>query len=336
LTKRYTNPSSDIISVLAGLHDADGVFSDFVAAIDTTIRNGRSIAVRRKAVKAALAMTSGAYSTGLVSYFTHRDLFPALMKLAQDSETATQILESFVLLGLLANYNKFEIQNPYRLRLDDFVNDITIRKIVGCVGSTCVSARDKYIAVQEDLPEGWSIGGTLAWVGLGALAPGSRPTTPTLTAEEAKTRFAALPGPEATLLLSTYDFANANKLFCFNLVTLPAKGKGDSSPINSFLSLTSYMFQHAHRSSRSSYYAYINLFIIQILIEDQVLAKRICSDESKMVVRLCRQRQPFLPLVRSERVLAAVIIDIMIDGINHNLRRRLDVELYMYELSLMP
>lgn len=42
LTKKYTNPSSDIISVLAGLHDADAVMTDFIATLDTVIRNGRS------------------------------------------------------------------------------------------------------------------------------------------------------------------------------------------------------------------------------------------------------------------------------------------------------
>ena len=36
--------------------------------------------IRLKAIKTAIAMTSGAYKTSLVSYFTHRDLFPALMK----------------------------------------------------------------------------------------------------------------------------------------------------------------------------------------------------------------------------------------------------------------
>ncbi len=42
LNKRYTNPSSDIISVLAGLHDADAVFSDFVLALDIVIRSSRN------------------------------------------------------------------------------------------------------------------------------------------------------------------------------------------------------------------------------------------------------------------------------------------------------
>lgn len=97
-----------------------------------------------------------------------------------------------MLLGLLVNYNKFEFANPYRMRLDDFVNDAAIRKVAQSVGTACRVARDKYIAIQDDLPEGWNLGSTLAYVGLGALAPGSRPSTPVLTADEAKARFNAL------------------------------------------------------------------------------------------------------------------------------------------------
>lgn len=141
------------------------------------------------------------------------------------------------------------------------------------------------------------------------------------------------PGPEAAILLSAYDFANANKLFCFNLINLPAASKTDITPFSAFLSLTSYLFQHAHRSARTALYSHVNLYILQIVIEDPALAKRICSEESKTPVRLCRQRQPYLPVVRTERVLAAYILDIMIDGINHNLRRRLDTEYYMYDLN---
>jgi hypothetical protein len=143
------------------------------------------------------------------------------------------------------------------------------------------------------------------------------------------TKLCHRPGPEACVLLTTYDFANANKLFCFNLVTLPAESKGDSTPLSSFLSLTSYLFQHAHRSSRNAQYTCLCLFIIQIIVEDQILAKRICSETSNTSVRLCRQRQPYLPVVRGDRVLVTVLMDILIDGINHNLRKRLDTEFYM-------
>lgn len=54
-----------------------------------------------------------------------------------------------------------------------------------------------------------------------------------------------------------------------------------------------------------------------------------------MAVRLCRQRQPYLPLVAAERTLAASILDTMTDGITHNLRRRLDVSLYILNIQVM-
>lgn len=86
---------------------------------------------------------------------------------------------------------------------------------------------------------------------------------------------------------------------------------------------------------RTSFYSHLNLLVIRLLIEDQILCKKICSPESKTSVRLCRQRQPFLPLIRSERVLAASILDIMIDALNHNLRRRLDADLYVLSIGII-
>ena len=129
------------------------------------------------------------------------------------------------------------------------------------------------------------------------------------------------------VLLATYDFTHANKLFCFNLVTLPPE-KGEEQAFASFISLTSYLLQHAHLSPRATQYSHLNLMVFRLLIEDQVLCKRICSDESKTSIRLCRQRSPYLPLVQGERVMATAVLDTMIDAINHNLRRRLDVGLY--------
>jgi hypothetical protein len=67
-----------------------------------------------------------------------------------------------------------------------------MKKIILCIGATCASARDKYVAVLDDVPEGWSLGGTLAYVGLGALALGQRPSAPALTLEEQKVKFSAL------------------------------------------------------------------------------------------------------------------------------------------------
>ncbi|KAI1869328.1 uncharacterized protein JN550_005958 [Neoarthrinium moseri] len=329
LPKKYTNPSSDIIAVLAGLDQVDHIFTEFVAALDAIIRNGDSLDLRQRAVEVVLAITSGAYQTSLLTYFIHRDLFPAIMKFIQDSDTPSRVLEPFTLLGLLANYNKFEFQNPYQLRLNDFVNEAAIQKVIKCVGMTCRHLRNQYINIQEDLPEGWTLANTLGMLKLGAFAPGAKASQkkPVYDAEVAKQLFAKLPGEDAAVLLGSYDFTHANKLFCFNLVSLPAD-KGEEQPISSLISLTSYLLQHAFLSNRATNYAHLSLMIFRLLIEDQVLCKRICSEESKVAVRLCRQRQPYLPMVRGERIIATSILDTMVDGINHNLRRRLDVSLY--------
>ncbi len=135
------------------------------------------------------------------------------------------------------------------------------------------------------------------------------------------------PREQAAVLLATYDFIHANKMFCFNFITLPAE-EGKEPPFASFISLTSYLLQHAYLSQRATLYSHLSLMIFRLLIEDPVLCKRMCSEETKTTVRLCRQRSPYLPLVQGERVVATAVLDTMIDAINHNLRRRLDVGLY--------
>ncbi|RHZ72198.1 hypothetical protein CDV55_107052 [Aspergillus turcosus] len=335
LKKKYTNPSSDVITVLAGLDEVDHVISNLVAVLDGIIRNGSSFDIRVKAIRVAIALTTGAYKTSLVSYFTHRDLFPSLMKFVHESTAPIQIFEPFLLLGLLANYNKFEFQNPYQLRLDDFVNESSIQKIVEGVGLSCAALRNGYIAVQDDAPEGWTFSSTLVFFGLGRLAPGARNKPQAPTAEEAKEMFAALPPPEAAILLATYDFANANKLFGYHLINSVSEKESEESPFASFLSVTSYLLQHAYRSPRVAHYAELNLFTLRILSEDSSLCKQLCSDGEKRKVRLCRQRQPYLPLVTGDRILATVIFDIMIDTISHNLRRRLDANIYSHTIAIL-
>jgi len=42
LSKKYTNPSSDIIEVLAGLDNVDPVFTDLVTTLDNAMKSGKS------------------------------------------------------------------------------------------------------------------------------------------------------------------------------------------------------------------------------------------------------------------------------------------------------
>ncbi|KAM3483634.1 hypothetical protein MY8738_002944 [Beauveria namnaoensis] len=335
LTKRYAHPSSANIAILAGLDRIDLVFTDFVTTLENAIRAGDNLEIRHKAIVVLLAITAGAYQTTLLTYMIQRDLFPAVIKFIQDTQSPAMVLEPLILLSLLANYNKFEFQNPYQLRLNDFINEGAITTIVTCIGAACQVLRADYINVQDDLPEGWTVSNALGMLGLGAIVPGPKQEKkPVYDADTAKQMFTKLPKERAAMLLAAYDFSHANKLFCTNFVTITSE-KGVEQPMAAYLSLTSYLLQHAHLSHRSTYYAHLNLMVFRLLIEDQATCKILCSDESKMVVRLCRHRPPFLPLVKGERVLACSLLDTMIDGINHNLRKRLDVSLYTLCLGIL-
>lgn len=104
-------------------------------------------------------------------------------------ESPLQASQPFLLTGLLANYNKFESHNQYRMRLADFVNEETMTKVVQSISWTTTVLRERYIAIQDDTPAGWSIGGTLSYVGLGSLA-GAKPAALVLTEDQQKELFA--------------------------------------------------------------------------------------------------------------------------------------------------
>ncbi|THW81752.1 DUF1741-domain-containing protein [Aureobasidium pullulans] len=88
-----------------------------------------------------------------------------------------------------------------------------------------------------------------------------------------------------------------------------------------------------HDEARATQYAHITLFTIQNMVEDLEIAKKLC--ETTVPLRLSRQRPPQLPVIATDRTLAANIIDMMIDCINHNLRKKLDVELYMLNVGIL-
>ena len=114
-------------------------------------------------------------------------------KYIQDIDDPAKAFEPFTLLGLLANYNKFEFLNPYRLRLEDFVNEAVIEKIATGLAATCTSIQQSYIGVIDDMPPdtSWSLAKTLSYIGLGVLAP-IKAINPIAVSEDHKERFGVL------------------------------------------------------------------------------------------------------------------------------------------------
>ena len=60
LSKKYTNPSFDVIAILAGLDEVDNRVSDLVNGIDNLVRNGSSSESSGRCEEASLTSSSSA------------------------------------------------------------------------------------------------------------------------------------------------------------------------------------------------------------------------------------------------------------------------------------
>lgn len=72
------------------------------------------------------------------------------------------------------------------------MNENIIKRIIELLGITCSSARDRYIEIQDDSPEEWSLSNTLTYLGLGGLNFNKKQIPRTIDEETAKRRFAQL------------------------------------------------------------------------------------------------------------------------------------------------
>ena len=124
----------------------------------------------------------------------------------------------------------------------------------------------------------------------------------------------------------SYEFSHANKAFSLSFIRAKP---GTETPFGLFLSLTSYLTTQQSRSLRATLYSRLALLTLRNLIDDSSLMALMQHEDTKSRIRICRQRQPFLPAVSGERKLVEGILDVCISGIDHNLRRRLDVEFYV-------
>ena len=224
-----------------------------------------------------------------------------------------------------------------------------MQKIIECVGTVSKSSRETYIAIQGDHVEGLLggvskiVGGYVPFglatrLGLGGSKTPTPPPVEDIDEALGKLHKSILngsncrPDPDTSILLMSYEFCHTNKVFA--LVFIRSKSaSGTETPFGLFLSLASYLTTQQSRSLRATLYARLALLNIRNLIDDPSLMALLVHDDTKSQIRICRQRQPFLPTVLKERKLIEGILDVCIGGIDHNLRRRLDIEFYKSNYS---
>ncbi|CAI2167123.1 6512_t:CDS:10 [Funneliformis geosporum] len=358
-SKRFNNFCFEIITLLTGLNNADTVFPQFVDTIKCLMNDGETAEVKYEALRLAIVVVCGNSNinqNSLNGYFMKDDIFDPLIKIILAPETSHVAYEAIMLLDILANYNKHESKNPYLIKLINIKNEAVFEKIMNVLATTCVKCRSKYIAIQDDDEANkyfvsslaTYVGSILSWTGNG--------TKKLSNVSDPELAFVRLPSANISILLVFYDLVNNNKRFVDHLaksiIKFPISAESkvnerDSTTITSsieiirdgpyfcdFLSISSYLLQH-NRTNRTASYANIILLILVILVEDSTFNKVICEDERRFVVRLCRQRPPLLQNAKFPRPLVGVILDVVIGFINHNLRRKLQTDLYSMALGVI-
>ncbi|KAF9920514.1 hypothetical protein BGZ65_011199, partial [Modicella reniformis] len=187
--------------------------------------------------------------------------------------------------------------------------------------------------------------------------------------------FALLPDGRVTVLLIFYDLIYTNKRFrqvFLNYSTAQSSpttsqkngsngsaeqqlgSETNETGLGAFLSLASYLLQH-NRTHRSSPYTHLCLVILQILVEDPATYPYLCNIpqsqdgpsilastaggintvNSMVTVRLCRQRQPVLPKVKQARPMAAVLMDVILGFLKHNMKKKLQTDCFRFAIAII-
>lgn len=344
-SKKFRSPSSDLITVFAGLAAIDEVFFNLLDHLSFIIKRRVSkedsvapflLGIQVNSIRAATIAAGGAYQTSLASYFINRDIFASIMAFIDMDGVEDYIGDAFSLIGILASYDKLEAQNPYHTRLSDFVDHQSMTKSIQASGHVWEMCWDAYtrpagLSVQTPTVSQVAYKSIASWVGLGQADASSGSGGNNMPLEI------------ISLTLATYEFINANNVFARLLLETPATDakvfKSAYPPFVNFLSLSTYLFQNQHKTTNAALYARLHLLILRLLVEapsSSSVTMLLLSDDLKTKgINVCRQRAPNLPLVSEPRLLIEGVLDAIQCALRYNMKASLDTDMYNLAFTVL-
>ncbi|OAQ36021.1 DUF1741-domain-containing protein [Linnemannia elongata AG-77] len=371
--KKFHNWSFDVIHLLTGLSHADLVFRTLLQELCTILDSEESLHMQVVALRLAIALACGndnVNKNSLNEYFMQKDIFPSLIKFFVKVNSIELAFEAMSLLGLLANYNKYETQNRYLASLAALNDDVILLKMAMVITHTCDKMRKSYTEVMDDDEQSTVSKLTSAFSYVTGMLWNPKSQDISVTDEE----FARLPDGRVTVLLVFYDLIYTNKRFLrvflnYSTSSTPGAGQVDTTGqqpnlevsetgLGAFLSFSSYLLQH-NRTHRSSPYTHLCLIILLILVEDSASYPHLCNipqsqdpafataanaaattfganaPSSTDVIRLCRQRQPVLPKFKGPVPMAAALLDVILGFLKHNMKKKMQIDCFRIAVAII-
>lgn len=345
--KKFVNASFEIIALIAGLESIEGVFSRLLELLNQIIRKCPALHVKISAIRTTTIICGCSYQTSLAPYFLHRDMFASIMNFVNSPEATLYVGDGFTLIGILASYDKLQGHNPYQTRLSDFIDDRAISRVIQAAGHAWKISLAQYQQFEAATAPAMSFSSTIAyWIGWRTATTPSMDSAATPTDSASGSSAPAqqtkeMPDQTISITLAVYEFLSVNKVFARLLLETPGVPLGGSKselpPMVHFISLCSYLFQNQHKSQRASDYSRLCLLILRLLIEETGPQSRLLVSQALKAsqIQICRSRNPPLPAVNRDRVLAEGILDALLCSIRYNTKRSLDYSMYSLSLTII-
>ncbi|RCH85207.1 hypothetical protein CU098_000732, partial [Rhizopus stolonifer] len=323
----------NIIFIMTGFDEADAMFTRLMKAIQRLIEQPST---RSNALQLALVLSAGSDNVnqnGLNGYFISNDMSVSLFNTLAELEEIQQENDTrdiMMLIGMLSNYNKYEARNPYLLYLKQVKQKKALENIIQMYTSTLLSLQSRYIELYDDEE-------TLSKTLVTYMSRWFSASTPAAPSEADNLQsLTHLPSAQTALLLPLFDLIHTNIHFVHTLirVCIEEDKEKKTNCLNALLSFASYLFEN-NRTERTQIYARLLLTLLLRLMEENAVLNYMAKTESWATVRLCRQRSPTLPLMKSPRSLFCAVLDTMLLFVRHNIRNKLDLTCYKLAFSVI-
>ncbi|KAK4701231.1 hypothetical protein P7C70_g5010, partial [Phenoliferia sp. Uapishka_3] len=332
---------------------------DLVSSIDLILQDtSYPTELRHRTLQLALIIVTSINQGSVNAFFLRRDLFSTLVKFMSDPATSPFAFESALLLGILANFRKYEARNPYLVRIEDFVDEVVMRRIIGVVTAICTQTRQLYTSITDDEPPSFiaSLTSLVYSLRLSELLTGgfslSLPPAPSPSLKgkgKDNSPDALAPDQQPLLMESKEEMITPKKEMRDPFLSPENKGKDGEANGSGNANGNGKGKEKAEGSSSAvkkeeSAFGQMPTEVVVILLpfydlfnSNKAFCGLVFADtlDGNRELPVSTLRQPMLPYSSNRRLPIAAMLDTAVIYLRHNLHKRLDVETYIVCLRLV-
>jgi hypothetical protein len=211
--KKFNNFGYDVMNILCGIDVADTAFQELLRSVRNVLM-GSDVPLKESALNLLVIIITAVENINqntLFEYFMITDLFDTFMQIVKDSSSPTDMAFNVILILMtLANYQKYESQNPYLKHLAELDDVDILRAFASVIAVVCMQLNKQYSLVMTQ-PAGVFSRLTGFFSGfISTSRGGSQQEDPSITSPSSSPPGASMIG---AFLLTFYELVHLNPHF---------------------------------------------------------------------------------------------------------------------------